>query len=111
VNYINRPLPPRGSARRPPPPARPSPAPPPARPSPAPTPATSTTPSAPTQPFNIQGPFLSGLVGHEVVVESLGGVERTGRLVAFDTYSVIVEIDGIRRLIWKHALCGVMARP
>jgi sRNA-binding regulator protein Hfq len=51
------------------------------------------------------------LVDREVVIESLGGVERTGKLIAFDTYSLIVEIGGVRRLIWKHALAGVMALP
>jgi RNA chaperone Hfq len=106
VNYdYDRKLPPRGSARRSAPAILPSPAPPQIA-SPAPS-----TPSAPAQPFNIQGPFLSGLVDHEVVIESVNGVERTGKLIAFDTYSLIVSIDGVRRLIWKHALCGVMARP
>jgi RNA chaperone Hfq len=45
------------------------------------------------------------------VIESLGGVERTGKLIAFDTYSLVVSIGGVRRLIWKHAIAAVMARP
>jgi RNA chaperone Hfq len=54
---------------------------------------------------------LSGLLDREVVVESLSGVERIGTLKQFDQFSLIVEIDGRERLIWKHAIGGVMARP
>lgn len=101
MSYPRGNLPPRGSARRVPP----------VRPSPAPPSVVSTPPPAPSPPANCQAAFLNRLVGREVVVESLGGVERTGILRRFDTYALIVEVNGIERLLWKHSLTGVMPRP
>lgn len=96
MNYADRPLPPRGSARRSPPPVRPSSA-----------PVASTPP--PALPATCQASFLAGLIGRVVVLESLGGAERTGTLKRFDTYSLVVEIAGIERLIYKHAVAGLCA--
>lgn len=108
MNYADRPVPPRGSARRPPLASHPAPAPPQTPPRPTPLPASA-------QPPNVQGAFLAGLVGKAVRVESLsGGAERVGTLRRYDTFALVLEIGGIERLVYKHsigAICAVTASP
>lgn len=106
MNYVSRPLPPRGSARRPPPVAPQASAPPQA--------AAKTAPALPppAQPPNIQVAFLSGLLGKAVVVESLdGGAERVGVLKRFDVYTLILEVGGREVLCFKHSVSAVTEAP
>ena len=45
----------------------------------------------------------------QVAVRLLDGVELQGRLTGFDRFSIVVDVDGVEQLIFKHAIATVVA--
>ena len=44
----------------------------------------------------------------QVTVRLLDGVELQGRLAGFDRFAVVVDVDGVEHLIFKHAIATVV---
>ena len=45
----------------------------------------------------------------QVTVRLLDGVELQGRLTGFDRFAIVVDVNGIEQLIFKHAIATVVA--
>lgn len=56
---------------------------------------------------NIQGPFLGGLTDRTVTVITVNGYQLKGRIVGHDQYTILLEVDGKRQLIYKSAVSTV----
>lgn len=65
--------------------------------------------SAPAKLPNVQSSFLNKIRKEKAIVTvfTTNGVRMTGRLVAFDQFSVIVQVDGVPKLLYKHALSTI----
>ena len=44
-----------------------------------------------------------------VTIRLLDGVELHGRLTEFDRFALVVDVDGVEQLIFKHAIATVIA--
>ena len=44
-----------------------------------------------------------------VTVRLLDGVELQGRLTGFDRFAIVVDVEGVDQLIFKHAIATVVA--
>jgi len=63
---------------------------------------------------NIQDSFLNTArkERHNITLYLISGVKLTGRIRAFDKYSVVLETSNQEQLIFKHAISTVvMTRP
>ncbi len=66
-------------------------------------------PRRPTKPPNIQDSFLfASLKEARVLAFGLvSGKAIKGRIIRFDRYTMIVESDGRKTLIYKHAIVAI----
>lgn len=63
---------------------------------------------------NVQPCFLNKLRRnkHTVTVFTTNGVRMTGRIIGFDQFSIILLVDNVPQMIYKHAISTVApAKP
>lgn len=70
--------------------------------------ATILPPHTPTQGEGMQQVFLDRVTGGEIEVFLTSGVRLTGRLIAHDRYTLVLQgQDGQLQLVYKHALSSL----
>lgn len=59
-----------------------------------------------TRPTQIQDQYLNKLRKEKIALTAflMNGVPIKGRIVAFDTFVVLFEVDGKQQLVFKHAI-------
>jgi host factor-I protein len=51
--------------------------------------------------------FLDSMINRNVNVFLIGGVKLTGEIAGHDTYSIILEKEGVRQLVYKSAIATI----
>ena len=62
-----------------------------------------------SSPNGVANAILAGMRGSDVAVKHNGQVVASGKLVAFDAYSMVIETEGIPHLVFKGP--GVVVAP
>ena len=66
------------------------------------------------KPDSVQPSYLNKLRKdrHTVTVFTTNGVRMSGKIVAFDQFVVILMVDGVAQMIYKHAISTIApAKP
>jgi host factor-I protein len=68
-------------------------------------------PAVVAPPVNVQDVFLNHARRERqpVVVHLMDGQQLDARITSFDKFAVVVEVDGVEQLIFKHAIAVIAA--
>lgn len=56
---------------------------------------------------NIQNEFLDNLIANTVTLITINGYQLKGRIAGHDQYTILLEVDGQRQLVYKSAVSTV----
>ncbi|MBK3333030.1 RNA chaperone Hfq [Persephonella atlantica] len=61
--------------------------------------------------MNIQDELLEELKeeGREVVIYLTRGTRITGKILASDQFTILIEVNGEKQLVYKHAISTIVA--
>jgi host factor-I protein len=59
--------------------------------------------------IDLQKEFLTGLMEKELPARIItkNGFQMTGRLLGFDRYIILMQVDGVRHLVYKGAVSTI----
>jgi host factor-I protein len=63
----------------------------------------------PTNPHWLQQQWLNKAKGREVTIELVSGRLLDGVVKSFDTYTLLLEVEGHERLVFKHSIATIGA--
>lgn len=69
---------------------------------------------ASARPTQIQDQYLNKLRKEKIALTAylMNGVPLKGRVIAFDSFVVIFDVDGKQQMVFKHAISTILpARP
>lgn len=66
---------------------------------------------ATARPIQLQDHYLNALRKEKVplTVYLMNGVPLKGRIIAFDSFVVLLEIDGKQQMVFKHAISTIQS--